>query len=131
MRSPQKSKSQEAQSGCRTWIRSQRESGSFVPDIIPRAVVCVVLAGSSLIAASRYDGRVHAQADDRPRLSVRHAEDFAISGTGDQPAWQRLEWTSLRRRQTDGHPYDSRFKMLYSATGLYFLMEGTDRTLTA
>ena len=42
-----------------------------------------------------------------------------------------IEWTALRRRQPDGHPYDSRFKMLYSTTGLYFLMEGTDRKLTA
>ena len=31
----------------------------------------------------------------------------------------------------DGHPYDTRFKVLYSTTGLYFLMEGTDRKLTA
>ena len=37
----------------------------------------------------------------------------------------------LRRRQPDGHPYDTRFKMLYSNTGLYFLMDGTDRKLTA
>ena len=34
-------------------------------------------------------------------------------------------------RQSGGQPYESRFKVLYSNTGLYFLMEGTDRTLTA
>ena len=37
----------------------------------------------------------------------------------------------MRRRQPESHPYDTRFKMLYSPTGLYFLMEGTDRKLTA
>jgi hypothetical protein len=37
----------------------------------------------------------------------------------------------MRRRQPDGHPYDTRFKMVYSKTGVYFLMDGTDRKLTA
>ena len=96
-----------------------------------RSVVCVVLAGSSLIAASRYDGHVHAQGDARPRLSVKPADDFEVSGTGEHAAWRPVEWTTLRRRQPDGHAYESRFKTLYSTTGLYFLMEGTDQTLTA
>ena len=100
-------------------------------NLIPRVALSLVLAGSSLIAASRYDGSVPAQADDRPRLKVTPVDDFEISGTGEHPAWRPLEWTALRRRQADGHPYDSRFKALYSTTGLYVLMEGTDRTLTA
>jgi hypothetical protein len=103
-----------------------RASSSAALRRLRLSVACI-----ALIAASRYDGPVHALADDRPRLSVPPADDFEISGTGDNPAWRRVEWTALRRRQPDGHPYDSRFKMLYSTTGLYFLMEGTDRTLTA
>jgi len=96
-----------------------------------RVVFCAMLAGSSLTAASRYDRAVHAQADQRPRLSVTPADDFEVSGAGDHAAWQKPEWTALRRRQPDGHPYEARFKMLYSPTGLYFLMDGTDRALTA
>ena len=58
--------------------------------ILPaRIVLCLVLAGSSLIAASRYDGPVQTQADDRPRLSVRPADDFEISGTGEHAAWRQ------------------------------------------
>ena len=76
-------------------------------------------------------GRRDAQPAERPRLSVKPAPDFEVTGKGDHAAWQQAEWTALRRRQPDGHPYDSRFKMLYSTTGLYFLMDGTDRTLTA
>jgi hypothetical protein len=100
--------------------------------MIPRVALCLVLAGPSVIAlTSRYDGGVHAQADEQPRLSVKPAEDFEISGAGEHTAWRQLDWTVLRRRQPDGHPYESRFKMLYSTTGLYFLMEGADRKLTA
>ena len=89
------------------------------------------MACIALIATSRYDGPVHAQADERPRLSVKLADDFEVTGKGRHPAWRQAEWTALRRRQPDGHPYESRFKVLYSKTGLYFLMDATDRTLTA
>src|SRR4029077_12342440 len=67
----------------------------------------------------------------RPRLAVRRTSDFEVSGKGDNAAWQQVDWTPLARRQADGHPYDARFKALYSDTGLYFLMDATDKTLTA
>jgi hypothetical protein len=73
----------------------------------------------------------HAQRDERPRLSVRPADDFEVTGTGEHAAWRQADWVTLRRREPDGHPYDTRFKTVYSATGLYFLIDGTDRTLTA
>jgi len=90
------------------------------------------LTGLSLIALTgRSQVGVRAQAEERPRLSVKPVEDFEVTGTGEHAGWRQPAWTALRRRQPDGHPYESRFKVLYSNTGLYFLMEGTDRTLTA
>jgi len=74
---------------------------------------------------------VRAQRDDRPRLSVKPTDDFAVTGAGDHAAWRQADWVTLRRREPDGHPYDTRFKTLYSSTGLYFLIDATDRTLTA
>jgi hypothetical protein len=98
-----------------------------------RVALFLVLAGFSLMASAiREQAGVHAQAaDERPRLSVRPVEDFEVTGTGEHAGWRQAEWVTLRRRQPDGHPYESRFKMVYSGTGLYFLMEGTDRKLTA
>jgi len=64
-------------------------------------------------------------------LRVRRTEDFAVNGAGDASAWERAAWEPLHRRTTGGHPYETRFKMLYSATGLYVLMEAEDRTITA
>jgi hypothetical protein len=72
-----------------------------------------------------------AQRDERPRLAVKPADDFDVTGAGAQAAWRQAEWVALRRREPDGHPYDTRFKTVYSTTGLYFLIEGTDRTVTA
>lgn len=65
-----------------------------------------------------------------PTLHVSLTDDFEVSGSGAAAAWKTSEWTPLRKRQADGHPYDARFKLLYSKTGLYVLMDGTDRKLT-
>jgi len=72
-----------------------------------------------------------AQNAERPRVSVKPTDDFEVTGTGEHARWRQTEWVAMRRREADGHPYDSRFKLLYSPTGLYFLMEATDRKLTA
>ena len=93
-----------------------------------RAMKVAVLA--LLTATSGYAHTVQTPAD-RPRLTVKATSDFEVTGAGDNAAWQAAEWTTLRRRQADGHPFETRFKMLYSDTGLYFLMDGTDRKLTA
>jgi len=65
-----------------------------------------------------------------PQLHVKPTDDFEVSGSGDAPAWEAASWTALRPRQPDGAPYEARFKLLYSRTGLYLLLDGTDRTLT-
>jgi hypothetical protein len=65
-----------------------------------------------------------------PQLHVMATDDFEVRGSGAAAAWAATAWTPLRKRQAEGHPYDTRFKMLYSKTGLYVLMDGTDRTLT-
>lgn len=65
-----------------------------------------------------------------PTLHVSPVRDFEVSGSGADPAWAGAEWTPLRKRQPDGHPYEARFKLLYSKTGIYVLMDGTDQKLT-
>jgi hypothetical protein len=89
----------------------------------------IVLLFMSLIADAPAAGQGSAEA--RPALQVHPTDDFEVTGAGDNAAWRKAEWTPLNRRQPEGLNYDSRFKVLYSNTGLYFLMEGTDRKLTA
>jgi len=90
------------------------------------------IASLSLFAAPDTSrAPMNTQTEARPTLQVRRTDDFEISAVVQHGAWTPTEWTALRRREPDGHPYESRFKMLYSSTGLYFLMEGTDRKLTA
>jgi len=83
------------------------------------------------VAAGLSPHSVRAQAEEPPRLSVKPVTDFDITGVGDHAGWRQQEWTALRPRQSGGQPYETRFKVLYSNTGLYVLMDGADRTLTA
>src|SRR5207302_10372515 len=103
-------------------VDGSRGSGIFTSSrMICRAIVSVGLAASSLVPiASRYHDVVRAQPEERPRLSVKPTEDFEVTGAGAHAAWREPEWTPLRRRQPEGHPYESRFKVLYSSTGMYF-----------
>ncbi|MGE5359645.1 MAG: carbohydrate-binding family 9-like protein [Bacteroidales bacterium] len=82
-------------------------------------------------ATGWYDDAVHLPSAQRPRLTVRPTADFDVTGTGDHAAWSEAEWTPVPGRRGASHPYDTRFKMLYSATGVYVLAECSDRTLTA
>ena len=96
-----------------------------------RVVFGLVLIGLAPVLWPGRHQAVQIRADERPQLSVPPVDDFDVTGTGEHASWRQTEWTMLRRRQPDGHPYDSRFKIQYSNTGLYLLMEGTDRKLTA
>ncbi|MHC4204826.1 MAG: amidohydrolase family protein, partial [Planctomycetota bacterium] len=64
-------------------------------------------------------------------MRIPQTEDFAVNGNGDAPAWEKTTWEPLNLRNSDGHQYKTRVKMLYSATGLYVLMEAEDSTITA
>jgi predicted TIM-barrel fold metal-dependent hydrolase len=64
-------------------------------------------------------------------MRIRRTEDFAVNGAGDAPAWKKTAAEPLSLRSSDDHQYKTLVKMLYSATGLYVLMEAEDNTITA
>jgi len=66
-----------------------------------------------------------------PAYHVARTADFAVDGKGSGPAWSKAEWQPLQPRSADGPAYPTRVKALYSPTGLYVLIDGEDRTLTA
>jgi hypothetical protein len=92
-----------------------------------RWMVCTLLLLGVLILA----GSSAADEFPAPRMDVPRCEDFEVDGTGQAAAWEQAEWTALHRREAEGLDYTARVKMLYSPTGLYVLMEGSDRRLTA
>jgi len=87
----------------------------------------VILAGSAL-KADKPDPPKPAV---KPVSKVKATEDFEVTGDGRAEAWKKAEWELLHRREAKGLDYQTRFKVLYSKKGLYVLMNGTDRKLTA
>ena len=91
-------------------------------------VVPVVVAASGL----EVHGRQATPADPPEKLMrVLRTDDFAVDGKGGAPAWQKAEWQPLHPRGASDSPAVTRVKMLYSSAGLYVLMDGEDRVLTA
>jgi len=94
------------------------------------ALTAAILVVAVACAASRNV----ALAADQPAqkiLKVKPTADFEVTGDGSARAWQDAAWEPLNKRGADGHDYDAKLKALYSKTGVYFLMTGSDRKLTA
>jgi hypothetical protein len=69
----------------------------------------------------------YAQSPTREQpLLVHKCDDFLISGNGDHAEWKKAEWHSLNKLDPQGRNYDTRFKILYSAKGVYVLFSGQD-----
>lgn len=66
-----------------------------------------------------------------PELKVPRTKDFTVTGDGSNKAWNGAVWQTMTRKKADGHSYESKFKVLYSDTGIYVLFDGADARLTA
>jgi hypothetical protein len=64
-------------------------------------------------------------------LIVRYCTDFTITGKGENPEWQKTKWTNLTRIDQAGKEHETKFKILYSANGVYVLFSGQDETITS
>jgi len=64
-------------------------------------------------------------------LIVHKCVDFTVDGKGENPEWKKTQWVSLNKIDNGGKEYESKFKILYSATGLYVLFSGEDDKITS
>ncbi len=64
-------------------------------------------------------------------LVVHKCSDFTITGKGDNAEWQKTTWVALNKINEGGKNYESKFKILYSSTGMYVLFNGEDDKITS
>lgn len=69
-------------------------------------------------------------ADNSTPLLVRKCDDFSLTGTGNNSAWEKTQWTLLTKLDKGNGEYESKFKILSSATGIYILFQGEDDKIT-
>ena len=93
-----------------------------------RHLASFIVASLSLIMPAQ---PLHAEDPALPEISIAACEDFEVTGCGDDKQWNTAEWVPLNRRDGGTLEYTSRFKMLYSSTGVYVLFDGSDQILTA
>ena len=74
--------------------------------------------------------REEGQSQETIPLLVRKCPDFNLTGAGDNNEWTKTEWNYLTKLDEGGRIYTSKFKILYSAKGLYVLFNGDDNKIS-
>lgn len=63
-------------------------------------------------------------------LLVKRCSEFNITGKGNDPEWDKTEWSTLTKLDREGADYKSKFKVLASEKGIYVLFHGEDDKIT-
>lgn len=63
-------------------------------------------------------------------LLVKKCNDFELNGNGSDPEWEKTSWSVLSKLDNGGREYESKFKILYSDSGIYVLFLGQDGKIT-
>jgi len=64
-------------------------------------------------------------------IVVKSTKDFEINGKGSAINWTDTDWIILPQRKINTVKSETKVKILYSGTGIYFLFECEDRKITA
>ncbi|MFI5192833.1 MAG: carbohydrate-binding family 9-like protein [Chitinophagales bacterium] len=85
-----------------------------------------------LLGVYAANGKLYAQkiSGDTGPLVVMKCNDFDVTGDGRDPEWKKTGWHPLTRLDSAGVPYATRFKILYSAKGIYVLFDGQDNRIS-
>jgi hypothetical protein len=67
---------------------------------------------------------------NQEKLIVNQCEDFQLNGKGENPQWNKAEWTNLSLMDEVEDKYETKFKMLYSETGIYVLSYCEDNVIS-
>ena len=61
---------------------------------------------------------------------VKKCQDFTVTGNGSSGSWENTEWINLIHQDSGLISYETKVKVLYSSTGIYFLFRCEDEKLT-
>lgn len=64
------------------------------------------------------------------QMIIKKCQDFQITGDGSSDAWDNAEWADLKPQGKNLSVYKTKAKVLYSGTGIYFLVNCEDKKLT-
>jgi hypothetical protein len=62
-------------------------------------------------------------------LKVEKCDDFKLNGKGDNPLWQKQDWIDMNIMDNVENGFETRFKIMYSITGIYVLAFCEDKMI--
>lgn len=71
------------------------------------------------------------EGNPRASMEIVQVADFEVTGTGSAPAWSMAHWVTIPKRGNDRIDYQTHAKVVWSETGIYFLIKCDDRKITA
>lgn len=89
------------------------------------AIVCLFLVAGTFFQA------VAQEKTSAARMEIHKVSDFEITGTGSVSTWNTTQWHPVPQRNNDKLKYTTRAKVLYSDTGIYFLVSCADSKISA
>ncbi|HOX73824.1 MAG TPA: carbohydrate-binding family 9-like protein [Bacteroidales bacterium] len=96
------------------------------------STVCIMLIVSSLgLTCNQVTGKAKQADAERGTLVIKKCQDFKVTGNGGSDAWKGTSWVKLNQQGPDYASYETRVKVLYSETGIYFLFDCEDKKLTS
>ncbi len=84
-----------------------------------------------LILSFLFANGLLAQNDKSSTIIVKEVGDFVVAGEGSAAAWEKTDWVNLPQRKPETNFYETKAKVLYSETGIYFLFDCQDKQLNS
>jgi hypothetical protein len=83
------------------------------------------------LALTGTDNTLHALNIEPDSITINKSQDFEITGSGSSDFWKVTDWINLLPQGQNISLYQTRVKVLYSETGIYFLFDNEDKKLTS
>ena len=90
-----------------------------------------ILALSCLFSINSYLAESNIVLNSTDEVIIRSTNDFEIDGAGTSEEWSKAVWVPLQPLRGVTDTYETKVKMLYSSTGIYFLFWCEDQKITA
>jgi len=88
-------------------------------------IFCIFLAGTGFI------NKLSATSINPDSITINKCKDFEVNGIGNSEFWQNTQWINLGLQGKTNSSYQTKVKVLYSETGIYFLFNCEDKKLTS
>ena len=95
-----------------------------------KPIALTLLMTALFICVSNLHGAQERGAENEV-IMIDKCQDFKVTGDGSSGEWDKTQWIDIPQRAKKQVTYQTRAKVLYSGTGIYFLFDCQDEVLNA